>query len=133
MCCLEAQHLVTSSSLFMSAPVSPHAAAAAAAAASAHSCTELPPSDTEAYLVGCLPGVGPKTAALLVQGLGRDHVREALSSSDALDQLRGIKGIGARKAAEIKHAWDKNTGAQIRSTPVWFVFGAMICCGVDRQ
>jgi Holliday junction resolvasome RuvABC DNA-binding subunit len=63
--------------------------------------------------VGCLPGVGPKTAALLVAGLGRDHVKEALSSNGAVELLRGIKGIGARKAAEIKHAWDKNTGAAI--------------------
>jgi Holliday junction resolvasome RuvABC DNA-binding subunit len=83
--------------------------------------------------VGCLPGVGPKTAALLVQGLGKDHVREALSSSDALEQLRGIKGIGARKAAEIKHAWDKNTGGRSLSSCLCFVFRVMGFCGVDRQ
>lgn len=77
---------------------------------SAYSCSELPPTDTEAYLVGCLPGVGPKTAALLVAGLGDGDVRQALSSRDALSKLVGIKGIGVKKAAEIKAAWDKNTG-----------------------
>jgi Holliday junction resolvasome RuvABC DNA-binding subunit len=55
--------------------------------------------------------VGPKTAALLVQGLGADQVKEALSSAGAESLLQGIKGIGPRKAAEIKKAWDKNTGA----------------------
>jgi Holliday junction resolvasome RuvABC DNA-binding subunit len=60
--------------------------------------------------VGCLPGVGPKTAALLVGGLGGSDVRQALSSSNAVARLMGIKGIGAKKAAEIKAAWDKNTG-----------------------
>lgn len=72
-----------------------------------------PPTDPEAYLVSCIPGVGPKTAALIVAALGGESVRDVLNSDGAVARLSSIKGIGQLKATKFKREWDANTGEQV--------------------
>jgi hypothetical protein len=57
-------------------------------------------------------GVGAKTAALIVAGLGADRALATLDSPGAVEALRGIRGIGASKAAAIKAAWDDSRGGR---------------------
>lgn len=65
-----------------------------------------PPS----FLIPHPRGVGPKTASLIVAGLGPDAALEVLNSDGAAAALAGVKGIGPKMAARIKDEWDRNEG-----------------------
>lgn len=63
----------------------------------------------KAYLgSGAIPGVGPKTAALLVKHLG-EHVLEKLDGN-SLDELVKSKKIGKATAMKIKRGWEDGRG-----------------------
>ena len=71
----------------------------------------VPHPDTRlAGAVFALRGVGPKTAATIVAGLGPGRALDILSSADAVAALAAIRGIGPAKAAAIKAEYDKAEG-----------------------
>lgn len=61
------------------------------------------------YLRGILKGVGPKTAAAMVDTLGPDVV-QILNSADAIKQLCKVPGIKKKRAEDIKQKWDEGAG-----------------------
>lgn len=64
-----------------------------------------------AYLCGgATKGVGPVTAGNMVQKYG-DAILEVLDSSDAVQKLMKVKGIGNKTAIKIKDEWEKRRGA----------------------
>lgn len=65
-----------------------------------------------AYLEGCLSGVGPKTAARIVEAIGSDRVVDVLNSDSAVAELSRVPAVGASKAKAIKEQWDRNEGAR---------------------
>lgn len=71
----------------------------------------------KAYLgSGAIPGVGPKTAEYMVEGLG-EHVLEILDGQFAVDALRRCKKIGKVLAEKIKDGWEASRGAPLMSAP----------------
>ena len=72
-------------------------------------CREVLPSTPEGiarFLCGSVPGVGPKTADLIVRYFGSDTL-------DVLDRaprrLLEVPGIGRRRAADLAAAWKQNS------------------------
>lgn len=64
-----------------------------------------------AYLCGgATKGVGPVTAGHMVEEYG-DAILDVLDSSDAVQKLAKVKGIGSKTASKIKNEWEKRRGA----------------------
>ena len=80
-------------------------------------CVDLEPgslNSLKAYLgSGAIPGVGPKTAQYMVDGLG-DKVLEILDSSSAMEALLRCNKIGRITARKIKDAWEESRGEPSR-------------------
>ena len=56
-----------------------------------------------------MPGVGPQRARLLVDEFGEDIQDVLRKPRDvALERLRGVPGLSAKVAGDIKQAWDTN-------------------------
>lgn len=77
-------------------------------------CVDLEPdslNSLKAYLgSGAIPGVGPKTAEILVNTLGKDII-EKLDGSSVVDELLKCKKIGRATAEKIKRGWEDGRGA----------------------
>lgn len=77
---------------------------------------EVQPTDTDgliSYLCGgATKGVGPVTARNMVDMYG-DRILAVLDSSDAVQQLTKVAGIGKTTAAKIKSHWELRRGNDI--------------------
>jgi exodeoxyribonuclease V alpha subunit len=74
---------------------------------------EVEPEDEDGILRylsgGVLPGVGKVTAGKLVTHFGT-RTFEVFDSPEAVRQLCGCPGVGAKTAEKLKASWDKNRG-----------------------
>ena len=60
-------------------------------------------------LGAALPGVGPKTAALIAEEFGTS-IESVMNSAAAAKKLSRVRGIGPKTADKIKTAWDATKG-----------------------
>jgi Holliday junction resolvasome RuvABC DNA-binding subunit len=63
----------------------------------------------EGLLQSSVAGVGPKTAALLVDAFG-PSITDVLNAPDAEKRLRTVHGIGPKLAEKIRHSWLQGRG-----------------------